>query len=45
MQIYDLLKNDHEKVKKLIAAIEKKKDIKLGIFSNLPTNSPLFTLS
>ena len=29
MQIYDLLKNDHDKVKKLIAAIEKKKDIKL----------------
>jgi hemerythrin superfamily protein len=29
MQIYDFLKNDHDKVKKLLVAIAKKKDIKL----------------
>ncbi len=29
MHIYDLLKNDHDKVKKLLATIEKKKDTKL----------------
>lgn len=29
MQIYELLKKDHEKVKKLLATIEKKKDLEL----------------
>jgi hemerythrin superfamily protein len=29
MNIYDLLKNDHDKVKKILATIEKKKDTKL----------------
>ena len=29
MHIYDLLKKDHDKVKKLLATIEKKKDTKL----------------